>query len=195
LNVRIIRAFISIDLPEDIKTNLTRLQNILKAGNYSWLRWVKPEGIHLTLKFLGDVSSDKIDEITMAINDAVRGTGPFSLHIEGTGVFPNLKRIQVVWVGLDGDLDILRNLQQRVEDNMEILGYPAEGREFTPHLTLARVRLQPPPHELEKFTQVLTTTKPFEGRILVKNVNFMESQLTPRGAIYNKLGSVMLNPP
>lgn len=195
MNARIIRSFISIELPADIKAELTRLQNILKAGNPSWLRWVQPETIHLTLKFLGDVSGDKIEEITMALGDAAKGTGPFSLYLEGTGVFPNPKRIQVVWVGLGGDLNKLRDLQQKAEDNLEVLGYPPEGREFTPHLTLARVRFQPMPDELQKFTQSLSLTNPIESKFLVKYVNLMESRLTPQGAIHSKLGSVMLNPP
>ena len=195
MNIRVIRSFIAIELPDNVKTELTRLQNTLKAGNPSWLRWVSPDSIHLTLKFLGDISSDKIEEITMAVSDAAKETGPFSLHIEGLGVFPNLKRIQVVWVGLGGDLYQLQALQKKVETNMAILGYPEEGREFTPHLTLARVRSQPLPNELQKFTQLLTTTKPGEGKISVTNVNVVESQLTPHGAIYNKIGSIVLNPP
>lgn len=194
MDAGIIRSFISIDLPEDIKAELTRLQSILKAGDPSWLRWVNPANIHLTLKFLGDLSGDKIEEVKMALEDAAKGTGFFSLNIEGTGVFPNAKRIQVVWVGLGGDLNTLLDLQKRVEDNMEIIGYPPEGREFTPHLTLARVRFRPPPNELQKLTQLLTVTRPLESKFLVKNVNLMESRLTPQGAIYSKLGSVIFNP-
>jgi 2'-5' RNA ligase len=101
-----------------------------------------------------------------------------------------------VWVGLSGDLDKLSRLQQQIEANMAILGYPEEGREFTPHLTLARVRYQPPPGELQKFTQLLSSIRVLNtGKIEVKAVNLMKSQLTPQGAIYSKLGSIALNPP
>jgi 2'-5' RNA ligase len=195
LNIRVIRSFIAIELPENIKKELILLQNTLKAGNPSWLRWVSPDSIHLTLKFLGDISSDKIEEITMAVYDAAKGIDSFSLNIDSLGVFPNLNRIQVVWVGLVGDLDKLSRLQKQIETNMAILGYPEEGREFTPHLTLARVRFPPPPQESQKFTRLLTATKPGEGKISVTEVNLMESQLTPHGAIYSKLGSIVLNPP
>ena len=108
-------------------------------------------------------------------------------------MFPNLKRIQVVWVGLSGGLDILSKLQRQIEENMAILGYPEEGREFTPHLTLARVRSQPPPAELQKFTQLITSTR-FNSiyQIEVNAVKLMRSQLTPQGAIYSQLSSVAL---
>ncbi len=193
MNVEVIRSFIAIELPDEIKTELKRLQDALKAGNPSWLKWVGTDSIHLTLKFLGDITSDKIEEITMAITDAANGIGQFSLKMEGLGTFPNLKRIQVVWVGLSGDLDKLSRLQQQIEANMAILGYPEEGREFTPHLTLARVRYQPLPAELQKFTQLLSSTRVLNtGKIEVKAVNLMKSQLTPQGAIYSKLGSVVL---
>jgi 2'-5' RNA ligase len=193
LNVELIRSFIAIELPHEIKTEIKRRQNTLKAGNPSWLKWVSPDSIHLTLKFLGDITRAKIEEITTAITDASNSIGPFSLKLGGLGVFPNLKRIQVVWVGLSGDLDKLSKLQKQVEDNMAILGYPEEGREFTPHLTIARVRFQPLPAELQKFTQLLTSTK-FDGvyQIEVKAVNLMRSQLTPQGAIYSQLSSAAL---
>jgi 2'-5' RNA ligase len=193
LNVELIRSFIAIELPEEIKTELKRLQSTLKAVNSSWLKWVSPDSIHLTLKFLGDITGDKIEEITTAITDASNDIGPFYLKLDGLGVFPNQKRIQVVWVGLSGDLDKLSKLQKQIEDNMAILGYPEEDREFTPHLTLARVRFQPPPAELQKFTQLLTSTK-FDGvyQMEVKAVNLMRSQLTPQGAIYSQLNSVAL---
>ncbi len=192
---RVIRFFIAIELPENVKKIITLTQNTLKAGNASWLRWVSPDSIHLTLKFLGDISSDKIDEIKMAVTDAALGTNPFTLNIDGLGVFPNIKRIQVVWVGLGGDMKILSGLQKRVESNLAILGYPEENREFTPHLTLARVRFQPQPNELQKFTQFFNNTKPGPEKISVKEINLMESKLTPGGALYNKIDSVVLNPP
>ncbi|MBN1366821.1 MAG: RNA 2',3'-cyclic phosphodiesterase [Dehalococcoidales bacterium] len=195
MNTRVIRSFIAIELPENVQKELTRLQNILKTGNPSWFRWVSPDSIHLTLKFLGDISSDKIEEITMAVKDASKDISQFSLQIEGLGVFPNLNRIQVVWVGLGGDLNILRELQKQIEINMAILGYPEERREFTPHLTLARVRFQPPPNELQKFTKTFNTTVPGNGKFSVTEINLTESQLTPHGAVYTKLASIALNLP
>jgi RNA 2',3'-cyclic 3'-phosphodiesterase len=188
-----IRSFIAIELPDELRVELSKLQNSLILSQQNWVKWVKPDSIHLTLKFLGDISAGQIKEITQAIEEGTSEIPPFTLQIKDLGVFPNLKRIQVVWVGLDGDLERLTKLQQRIEENMVILGYPAEERDFTPHLTLGRVRFQPPPLDLQKFTKLITETK-FESRIKidVSTVHLMKSQLTPQGAIYNKLNSVNL---
>ncbi len=196
MNIEVIRSFIAIELPDETKAELKRIQNALKTGNPSWLKWVSPDSIHLTLKFLGDITSDKISEILNAISDAATGSTPFTVNVEGLGTFPNIKRIQVVWVGLTGEIDKLSKLQKQIEENMSILGYPEEGREFTPHLTLARVRFQPPPVELQKFTQLITSFKDNKaGTFIVQEVNLMKSQLTPQGAIYSKLGTIVLNKP
>ncbi len=193
MNTELIRSFVAIELSGEVKAEIKRLQDVLKVGNPTWLRWVSPESIHLTLKFLGDITSDKIEEITMAITDAASGIGPFSLKVAGPGVFPNPRKIQVVWVGLTGDLDKLSKLQRRIETNMAILGYPEEGREFTPHLTIARVRYQPPPADLLKFTQLLNTTRVISDKIIsVDTVNLIRSRLTPQGAIYSRLVTVTL---
>jgi 2'-5' RNA ligase len=188
-----IRSFIAIELPDELRVELGKIQNSLITSQQNWVKWVKPDSIHLTLKFLGDISTDQIKEIRQAIEDATSEIPPFTLKIRDLGVFPNLKRVQVIWVGLDGDLEKLINLQKRIEENMDILGYPAEERGFTPHLTLGRVRFQPPLSDLQKFTKLITETK-FEStiKIDVNAVHLIKSQLTPQGAIYSKLNSVNL---
>jgi RNA 2',3'-cyclic 3'-phosphodiesterase len=188
-----IRSFIAIELPDELRAELGKLQSSLISGQQNWVKWVKPDSIHLTLKFLGDISAGQIKEITQAIEEGASEIPPFALQIKDLGVFPNLKRIQVVWVGLNGDLDRLTKLQRRIEENMVILGYQAEERDFTPHLTLGRVRFQPPPPDLQKLTKLITETK-FESKIKidVSTVHLMKSQLTPQGAIYSKLNSVNL---
>jgi len=186
-----IRSFIAIDLPDEIRTELGELQKSLKAGAQNYVKWVSPDSIHLTLKFLGDIAPDKIEAITGAIRESVENIPPFVLQIKGLGVFPNLKRIQIIWVGLTGNLESLQRIQKNIEENLAIIDYPEETREFTPHLTLGRVRFQPPPNELQKFGQLLTSTN-FEStfKIGVDSINIMKSQLTPRGPIYTSLGSV-----
>jgi len=193
MNVEVIRSFIAIELPEELKADLKSLQNSLITNRQDWMKWVSPDSIHLTLKFLGDIATDKIDEIIMAMEESSAGIPPFSLQIEGLGVFPNLKRIQVVWVGLTGELNYLNTIQENIENNLAILGYPAEGREFTPHLTLGRVRYAIPPAEQQKFVEIFNKTA-FESvhKIDIKSINLMKSQLTPRGAIYTRIGMVPL---
>jgi RNA 2',3'-cyclic 3'-phosphodiesterase len=187
-----IRSFIAIELPEGLRKELGQLQAKLKTGG-DFVKWVSPDSIHLTLKFLGDIAEDKVPEITGGIREAAAGISPFTLNMEGIGVFPNLKRIQVVWVGLTGDLGKLLDLQKKIEENMFLLGYPEEEREFTPHLTLGRVRYQPPPADQQKFAQAVSgTVFRSQNKIEVKAVNLMKSRLTPQGAIYTELSSSIL---
>ncbi len=103
-----IRSFIAIELPEEVKTGLKQVQDRLKSADPSCAKWVDPVGIHLTLKFLGNVDVDKIDAITQAIQDASITVAPFDLKIDRLGCFPNLRRVQIVWVGLNGDVDKLQ---------------------------------------------------------------------------------------
>ena len=187
------RSFIAIELPQALRAELGNLQNKLQTPRQTWIKWVVPESVHLTLKFLGDVSIDKIEEIVTAIEEASSEIIQFKLKVQELGVFPNLSRIRVIWVGLTGDLDRLQILQKNIEENMEILGFPAEERKFTPHLTLGRVRFQPPSPDLEKFTRLIEMTKfVSSSEIDVDTVNLMKSELTPKGAIYSKIASIKL---
>ena len=187
-----IRAFIAIELPDAVKRELGQLEAQLKSGKQSWVKWVDPNSIHLTLKFLGNITSNSIGEITRAIEEAARGIPPFQLEVKGVGVFPNLKRVQVVWVGLSGEIDKLSQLQQRLESTLEHLGFAPEARKFTPHLTLARVRNQATGEERQRFGQLIAGTSFEAGIIKVEAINLMRSQLTREGAIYSRISSVRL---
>ena len=135
-----VRSFVAIELPDDLKFKLGELQAGLKSGGYFKVKWVSPQGIHLTLKFLGNVASDKIEMVNEALREARRGIAPFRLKAEGLGVFPNVNRLQVVWVGMKGDLNNLVKLQKAVDLRLGGLGFAQERRPFVAHLTLARVR-------------------------------------------------------
>ena len=188
-----VRSFIAIELPEGVKTGLTRLQNQLKAANHSPVKWINPGSIHLTLKFLGDVPVDKINSITRALETATREIPPFQLEVKDLGVFPNLNKVRVVWVGVSGDITRLGQLQQRIESNLAILDFTPETRAFTPHLTLARLREQASPDERQNFGQLIGNTK-FESvyKFRVDSISLMRSQLTREGAIYSRLSSAKL---
>ncbi|HUT96644.1 MAG TPA: RNA 2',3'-cyclic phosphodiesterase [Dehalococcoidales bacterium] len=189
-----VRCFIAIELPEEIKKGLRELQAQLKAGSRAPVKWVDPENIHLTLKFLGNVSADRINEITKAMTEAVRGTPSFPLEIRELGVFPNPRRVQIVWVGLGGEVETLARLQQRIESGLEGLGFPAEGRRFTPHLTLARLRDRATPDERQKLGQLIADTGFDAARsFIADSVNLMKSQLTGEGPIYTRLSSAALD--
>ena len=191
-----IRSFIAIELPDELKLGLTQLQDRLKSGRQPWVKWVDPYSIHLTLKFLGNIEVDRIGAITKALEAAVQGVSPFHLEVKDLGVFPNLRRVQVVWVGISGEADKLVKLQQRIESNLTPLGFTAEARPFTPHLTLARLRNQTSLDERQRLGQLISSTK-LEAAysIEVEAINLMRSQLTREGAIYSKISSVELNKP
>ena len=188
-----IRSFIAIELPDNLKLALTRLQDQLKSGKQAPVKWVDPYSIHLTLKFLGNIGTDMVDKLTAAIGEAARGISPFQLEVKGLGAFPSLKRVQVVWVGVTGEVERLRQLQQRIESNLEPLGFTTESRPFTPHLTLARLRDRTLPDERKRFGQLIAATK-FESVYTMKvdSIKLMRSQLTREGAIYSLLSSVGL---
>jgi len=109
-----VRSFIAIELPNELKVGLSQLEAQLKSGKQSGVKWVNPYSIHLTLKFLGSIAVDRISQITKSMNEAVQGISPFHLEVKELGVFPNLRRVQVVWVGISGEVDKLGQLQQRL---------------------------------------------------------------------------------
>lgn len=188
-----IRSFIAVELPGELKQALTQLQGKFKSAGSLPVRWVDPNNIHLTLKFLGDVDVAITGRITLALEEAVRGTPPFNIEASGLGVFPNMNRIQIIWVGLHGDLEKLGQLQKRIEASLKPLGFPPEGRPFTPHLTIARVRDFARPEERQKLGQLISATS-FEDkyRISVNAIHLIKSQLTREGPIYTKISTITL---
>jgi len=191
-----IRSFIAIELPDDLRAGLAQLQDRLKEGNQPPVKWVDPNSIHLTLKFLGNIAVDKIGEITKAMEKAAQEIPPFQLKVKDLGVFPNLRRVQVAWVGINGEIDKLSHLQQRIELNLAPLGFARESRPFVAHLTLARLRDRASPDERQKFGQLIINTE-LEAvyTIKVDSINLMRSQLTREGAIYSQISSVRLKKP
>ncbi len=190
------RSFITIELPDELRLELGQLEARLKSGEQPWVKWVNPHSIHLTLKFLGSIAVDRISEITRAIEAAAQGIPPFQLEVKGLGAFPSLKRVQVVWVGVSGEVGKLGQLQQRIEANLVPLGFTAEARPFTPHLTLARLRNQASLDERQGLGQLISSAR-FEAAysIEVEAINLMRSQLTREGAIYSRVSSIKLNKP
>ncbi len=187
-----IRAFIAIELPDDIREALGRVIAPLKSLQPD-VKWVDPGSVHLTLKFLGYVAPDRVAEITEAITDAAVGIPPFSLEIKGLGVFPSLTRVRVVWIGVERETDKLLQLQKRLETSLEILGFPPEERDFTPHLTLARVRDNASPAERQELGQLIAANKvPSIGSFTAKSVSLMRSQLARTGAVYTQMAAIEL---
>src|SRR4051812_28775111 len=155
-----VRTFIAVELPAQVHALLTTVQQELRdmmGGAAGAIRWARPEGIHLTLQFLGDVPSDSIPEIERALRNACAYATPFSLQVGGLGAFPNARRPRVIWVGLTGDtqaMAALNALQQAVTEQMATLGFKSDNS-FKPHLTLGRVRENITKSELEDIANTL----------------------------------------
>jgi len=192
INTEQIRSFIAIELPPEVRQALSRFQEKLKAGGRN-VKWVAPGNMHLTLQFLGNIDAKSTDRIISAIEQGAGGVHPFRIDISGTGVFPDSRRVRVVWVGLAGELENLSRLQKNIGEKLAPLGFPPENRPFTPHLTLGRVRDDCRPEERASLGQLIERTA-FSGKytVDVKSVNLMKSQLTREGPIYTRLGSITL---
>jgi len=185
-----LRAFVAIELPPQVRQALGRLQN--PPGGQQ-VKWVRAEGIHLTLKFLGEVEEARVPELTQALTGACGGLRPFRLHLAGLGVFPGPSRPRVAWVGLAGEIDRLLQLQSRVEGALASLGFPPEQRPFTAHLTLARLREGTGPQEARAFGEAFLKQAVAELDFPVEGVSLMRSQLHPGGAVYTRLGFIPLS--
>ncbi|MDO8715915.1 MAG: RNA 2',3'-cyclic phosphodiesterase [Dehalococcoidales bacterium] len=188
-----IRAFIAIELPDEVIQGLGRLESRLKLRQPDGVKWVDPAAIHLTLNFLGDIAPGRIGEITEAMTESVQGIAPFSLYLDDLGVFPNLYRVRVVWVGIGGEVEKLARLQHSLEANLDIIGFSPEERTFSPHLTLGRVREQASPQERQKLGDIVTGMKvemvePFA----VNSISLIKSQLTGAGPVYSRIVAVEL---
>ncbi|MEJ2008355.1 MAG: RNA 2',3'-cyclic phosphodiesterase [Acidobacteriota bacterium] len=176
------RAFIAIELPEPIREALAREQARFRAVCPD-ARWTRPEGIHLTLKFLGQISDEQVDEVRKALGQLERFE-KFTVQAKGFGFFPNAKRPRVFWVGLEAPSELAR-LAAQVESAMATIGFPPENRAFSPHLTLARFSVPRPQPKLQALLaeQGELTLGTFE----VSEFFLWESKLSPRGAEYRKV--------
>jgi 2'-5' RNA ligase len=183
------RLFIAIEIPDEVKKELTAVQQRLKGPGVE-ASWPRPEGIHLTLKFLGETPESRIPEIMNGIREAARETGPFRLEVRGVGTFPNPKNARVVWVGLSGDVEKLSRIQASVEEAITGIGFERDERAFTPHLTLGRVKyIRSRDRWLKTLEEVKDASLPgFD----VTAVSLMKSELKPSGAVYTEMGRVEL---
>lgn len=189
-----IRAFIAIEISEGIRKKLALLQERLKKGA-TFLpltaSWVKPENIHITLKFLGKTEEDKIKKIVGEIKEALKGIESFRINFQGLGVFPNERQPRVLWVGIKEGERELREIQQRLEMRLAGLGFPAEERGFHPHLTLARIKSV---KESAGFMKIVSEHQQLSnlGECFASEVVLFRSDLHPDGAVYTPLEKVKL---
>jgi RNA 2',3'-cyclic 3'-phosphodiesterase len=184
-----IRTFIAIELPAAVVATAGAVQDELKSRKLK-LRWVKPQNMHLTLKFIGEMPAIRVSEVAAALKEITRGLPPFELIVQGMGVFPGIRRPRVLWIGIGGQTDALKMLHATIEDRLGELGFPREGRPFAAHLTLARIDRQVDPRQLLDGIEAAGRfqPQPFTASELV----FFKSDLKPKGAVYTALERVPL---
>jgi 2'-5' RNA ligase len=190
--VDMIRSFIAIDLPDETRKALSAVQEQLRRSRAE-VRWVRPTGIHLTLKFLGNIHPAQVDDIGAAAAQVIRDESPITLWAAGLGGFPNNRKPRVIWVGLRGEVDRLAHIQAGLEKALEPLGFAREGRPFHPHLTLGRVKDR---HRLQPLIEAMSTLElPEFNSFDADEIILYKSDLRPTGAIYTKLHRMPLAAP
>jgi 2'-5' RNA ligase len=184
------RAFIAIDLPASIRSSLGETQEILKSFGLR-VKWVRPQNIHLTLKFLGDIDSDHIEKIIAAMTLTIKDFTGVSLSAKEIGVFPNSRRPRVIWAGLSGQLERLQNLQRTLDSHLAVLGFSRETRAFKGHLTLGRVKGK---IDFARMKTAIDKLKGFESESFeTSEIILFRSELRPTGAVYSKVQRVTLS--
>jgi 2'-5' RNA ligase len=191
----VIRAFIAIELSPEIRTKLEAISHLLKNNLKDVpVRWVQPGNIHLTLKFLGDVSVANLEVLKQALDTEVSTHAAFDISIGEVGAFPNARRARVIWIGVEAPTD-LKNIQHGINVQMERLGYEREARRFSPHLTLGRIARNANSTHLRKIGAALESIKVgFLGAVRVQSVYLFKSDLQPAGAIYTCIHTSNLKP-
>lgn len=170
------RIFIAIPISSQLQTVLGQV----KAPSESGVRWVAPRNLHLTLRFLGDISEEQLSRVCLATAKAAQeGPSPFTLSIKGVGAFPSSHHARVLWAGLTGNQKPLIQLHEILQDHLHIAGFPPEKRPFRPHITLARFRNPAP---LSPRLNALGSHQ--FGRWQISELQVIESRLRPAGAEY-----------
>ena len=185
-----VRSFLAVPVPDAGIQALEAVVKILDPEIGRHIRWVRPEGIHVTLKFMGDIPVATAENILEVLPAVTAGFSPFELAISGLGAFPNLRRPRVLWAGLTGELKRLSELQAAVDDAVGKLGLPKEQRPFSPHLTLGRVRREVTDGHLRKIEEVMSAAEPpAASPWTAGTVNLMRTELDPAGSRHYLVGS------
>ncbi len=185
-----IRTFLAIEIPKEILDQFERVQYRLGRSMTGVIRWVKPESIHLTLKFFGNITEREIRSIRDALESKARELGPVDLSIGTLGVFPNLSRPRVLWVGVTEGMKELADLQAQVETALEAAGFAREERPFRPHLTIGRMKGE---RRIDGLDKAVEDHKGFAaGRFTAAEMVLFRSDLKPAGPVYTPLARFKL---
>lgn len=177
------RMFIAVELPQEVRKKLIELQKNL---NLPEAKLVKPEAMHLTLVFLGNVDEEKMKIASQELKKDLASFGTFSVSIKGLGAFPKLSKAHIVWVGLDG-VKKLKELEDKIRHRLKSMNFRLEDRPFMPHLTIARLR------QKTDLANLIKKIKDLElAEFGVKDIIIFESKLTPLDPIHKAIGKIKL---
>jgi RNA 2',3'-cyclic 3'-phosphodiesterase len=190
-----LRSFIAVEVPPEVQNAISQsLAPLQKSLPKPLIRWVAPQNVHLTLKFLGDVSPINLEQMAEAIRFEAEAHQAFSMSVAGIGAFPNSRRPRVIWIGLAAPA-ALTALQRGVEAASASLGYAAENRPFSPHLTVGRVGQAVSVSDLHKIHLALEEMKVGQlGQVQVTAIHIFKSDLRPGGSVYTPLYVLPMKP-
>jgi 2'-5' RNA ligase len=188
----LLRSFVAIEIPLEIQKNIYKETTILRTELDGLVRWVATENVHLTLKFLGDVSPSNVEFLIQMLRKEAENVNGFTIHLTGLGSFPSLKRPRVIYIGIHAPAR-LEALHRGIETASRRLGYTSEERPFSPHLTLGRVRQNIGAVEQQKIRHCIESTQvDVPGTARVDSVHLYKSELKPTGSVYTRIYSAPL---
>jgi RNA 2',3'-cyclic 3'-phosphodiesterase len=176
-----VRTFVALNLPEAERAHLFASLEPLRAKSLP-VRWVAPDALHVTVKFLGDTESEAVTPLDEVLHTAAARRGPVTLRIGGLGAFPSLRRANILWVGIAGDTE-LALLHRELEPALSRLGFPREQRPFRPHITIGRAHSGARAMDIERLGGLVD----YEATITVETVDLMQSHTGPGGSRYETL--------
>ncbi len=183
------RLFVAVNLPDWIREDIWDSAELMRERHFA-IKWVMPESMHITLKFLGEVSAHREAAVCDALEETVSGVSPFILHLRGFGAFPNARQAKVVWVGCKPPAQF-RALYAQVEERMSKVGFARETRPFHPHVTVGRAHRGAPQSKIAGLPGVLDRLD-LEAEFPVRTIELMQSELSPAGAKYTVRTSIGL---
>jgi 2'-5' RNA ligase len=183
-----VRCFIAIDISPIIRDSIGHIMEIFRKTGAD-VKWVRPENIHVTLKFLGTTDESQVTTIVEALTKKILRYSTFYIKISNVGCFPDMKRPRVIWVGIEKS-EMLRSLHMDIEQEMVQFGYPEEKRTFSAHITIGRVRSQRRMRDVINQLEELRSQS--FGDMEINRVNLMKSELKPAGAQYYTLAEIPL---
>jgi RNA 2',3'-cyclic 3'-phosphodiesterase len=184
-----VRVFFSIELPDEIKENIEKFIGGLKS-ELGPMKWISKNNLHVTLKFLGNVEENKIEDLVNTVGKLTKGFGPIKIDFGGFGAFPDPKHPRVIWTGINGGAGELKKLADKIEDELCKKGYGEEEREFSPHLTIGRIKESIVTAALSRFIKENEQTS--LGSFVVNDISLMKSTLMKNGPVYEELKRISL---